>query len=570
MPLFFGSFTKALLGVFEFPVSDDLAYKLDLPNTGEADELSLILLSSGLNGEYIYDIAGGLDETQLSKYRSGKRQVHSEIVDRYKDSDVRKIVSPFFIENITPNIPLERRYDLIQSLLDLIEGDSRISDRQKHEFRRKALDGSLNDFLVEVFIYAVKSPLPSRAPDEPSSKQGYRCGKHRVYNCPYDPAEIYMEQEALNALRQNFADGKHIVAICGEEGIGKTELALRYACEVALDIRKTVVWIDAADEETIFKSLRQFLLEKNLNKNATSKDLVADSIVKDEFLTWADINNDWLMVFDNIGTANNEEQIYSQYMPQGGRGDILLTATGDCLPEAASVVLAFQDDKTPAFEYLRRRYGDRYPVSPFRPNPPFTFRNIPFVLEMMSGYALSTGDFEMNILMDSGLGFFEPNSYEDSELGMVIPVRSYDYKEKQLASLSCEELVQRAFRVLWSHIDAPYRFLLSLMAQMPHGELNAGKLEEICYGEGNYDYYRKAIPANVWSYLLNVDELTNVLHQLVSLGICKAAYYAIDDPRWDNHFGGLKKVRIHRLLRRYINMDTQPDSLLLCEKLLSL
>ena len=44
MPLFFGSFTKALLGVFEFPVSDDLAYKLDLPNTGEADELSLILL----------------------------------------------------------------------------------------------------------------------------------------------------------------------------------------------------------------------------------------------------------------------------------------------------------------------------------------------------------------------------------------------------------------------------------------------------------------------------------------------------------------------------------------------
>lgn len=128
-----------------------------------------------------------------------------------------------------------------------------------------------------------------------------------------------MEQEALNALRQNFADGNHIVAICGEEGIGKTDLLCDMHAEVALDIRKTVVWIDAADEETIFKSLRQFLLEKNLNKNATSTDLVADSIVKDEFLTWADINNDWLMVFDNIGTANNEEQIYSQYMPQGGR-----------------------------------------------------------------------------------------------------------------------------------------------------------------------------------------------------------------------------------------------------------
>ena len=45
MSLFFGSFTKALLSVFEFPTHDNFAYKLDLPVTGEADELSLVLLS---------------------------------------------------------------------------------------------------------------------------------------------------------------------------------------------------------------------------------------------------------------------------------------------------------------------------------------------------------------------------------------------------------------------------------------------------------------------------------------------------------------------------------------------
>ena len=64
MSLFFGSFTKALLSVFEFPTHDDFAYKLDLPVTGEADELSLVLLSSGLDGEYIYDIAVGSSKVQ--------------------------------------------------------------------------------------------------------------------------------------------------------------------------------------------------------------------------------------------------------------------------------------------------------------------------------------------------------------------------------------------------------------------------------------------------------------------------------------------------------------------------
>ena len=148
MSLFFGSFTKALLSVFEFPTNDDFAYKLDLPVTGEADELSLVLLSSGLDGEYIYDIAVGLDETQLSKYRSGSRSVHRDVVARYKSTDVRERVKPFFQENITPNIPKERHYDLLQELLDLIDGDSRISDRQKHEFRKSALNDSLNDFLI--------------------------------------------------------------------------------------------------------------------------------------------------------------------------------------------------------------------------------------------------------------------------------------------------------------------------------------------------------------------------------------------------------------------------------------
>lgn len=575
MSLFFGSFTKALLSVFEFPSNDDFAYKLDLPVTGEADELSLVLLSSGLDGEYIYDIAVGLDETQLSKYRSGSRSVHRDVVARYKSTDVRERVKPFFQENITPNIPKERHYDLLQELLDLIDGDSRISDRQKHEFRKSALNDSLNDFLIEVFIYAVKSPIPEKNPNQPTAKLVYKNGRHRVYNCPYDPTGAYLEQDEINIVRQYFADGKHTVAICGEHGIGKTELALRYACEAALDTRRTVIWIDAKSEATILISLRQFLLEKNLDKNATSTKLVADSVIKDEYLSWANINEDWLIIFDNVGPAKNGDQAYLQYMPQNTKGDILLTVSDECPAVAAGVVLEPRKDKTAAYNYLRRRYGDQYLFTPFTPDPPFTFQNIPFVLELMSSYALATGDFELKVLKGRSVDFFEPGESEpmiDDELGMIVLVRSHGDIEEQINGMSCEDLIQKAFNLLWSYIDSPYKFLLQMVANMPDGELHVDTFEEVFYGDDNYKYN---IPLEVPEYMLDEVEFADVLKQLVSMGVCKVSYYAKGDPRWNDHFAGLKKIRLHSLVQGYIKADkdycgiTESDFMELIEKVSS-
>lgn len=555
MSLFFGSFARALLSVFEFPTNEDLAYKLDLPVTGEADELSLVLLSSGLDGEYIYDIAVGLDETQLSKYRSGSRSVHRDVVARYKSTDVRERVKPFFQENITPNIPLERRYDLLQELLDLIDGDSRISDRQKHEFRRRALNDSLNDFLVEVFIYAVKSPIPEKNLNQSNAKLDYRSGKHRVYNCPYDPSDIFMERDELDAVRQIFSDSNHIVAICGEDGIGKTDLALRYACEAALDLRKTVIWIDAEDEAAILKSLRQFLLEKNLNPNAANPELTADATIKEEYLSWVNINDGWLIIFDNAESAKNANQAYLQYMPQNTNGDILLTVSDKCPSAVTNVMLEPQKDKTAAYDYLRRKYGDRYLFTPFLPNPPFTFRNIPFALELMSSYALATGDFELNVLKGRSVDFFDTRESEpmtDDELGMIVLIRSHDDIEEQINAMSCESLIQKAFYLLWSYIDSPYKFLLQMVAHMPDGELQVDTLEEVFYGDENY---KCNIPLEVLEYVLDEAEFTDTLKQLVTMGVCKVSYYAKGDPRWNDHFAGLKKIRLHSLVQEYIKAD---------------
>ena len=561
MPLFFGSFAKALLDVFEFPISDDLGYKLDLPATGEADELSLILLSSGLGGEYIYDIAEGLDETQLSKYRSGKRQVHSEIVERYKTPDVRERVEPFFRENITPNVPIERRYDLIQTLLNLIEEDKRISDRQKHIFRESALNDSLNNFLVEVFIYAMKSSAPKISRDEQSTQAIYGNGNYRVYNCPYDPSSVFMERDELDYIRQNYAKGNRLVAICGEEGIGKTELALRYACEAALDLRRAVIWIDAEDEGSILRSIRQFLLEKNLNKNATRAKLVADSVVIEEFLAWAGTNNDWLIVFDNVGAEMSSNQACLQYFPRLNNGDILLTISGEAPAEAIKIVLKPQEDNSASYDYLRSRYENRHLVSVFSASPPLTFRNIPFVLEIMSGYALATGDFELDVVTDSRIGFIDLGSNKDIELGMIVPIRSYSYLERRLSELSCEELIQKAVRVAWNCIDARYKFLLQLAAWMPSSEIRVEMLEEMFFSGTDYDYYRKVIPLAIGEYMTHADKFTDILRQLIALGVCKAAYYAKEDPRWNAHFSGLKKIRLHHLVCKYVKEQKGYDGI---------
>lgn len=555
MSLYFGSFTRALLNFFEFAANDDLEYKLDLPTSSKADKLSLILLSSGLGGEYIYDIAEGLDESQLSRYRSGKRQVHSEIVDRYKIPDIRERVEPFFQENITPNIPFERRYDLMRELLDLIDKDNRISDRQKHEFRRRALNCSLNNFLAEVFIYAIKSPSPNDTQSKSKTAITYKNGRYRVYNCPYDPYEIFMERNELNIVRQHFADGNHTVAICGEHGIGKTELALRYACEAALDTRRTVIWIDARSEATILMSLRQFLLEKNLDKNATSTELVADSVIKDEYLSWINTNEGWLIIFDNVRPAENGNQAYLQYLPKNTNGNILLTVSDEYPPVAVSVVLEPRENKTAAYNYLRRRYGDQYLFSPFTPDPPFTFQNIPFVLELMCSYALATGDFELNVLKGHGEDFFEPGESEpmiDEDLGMIVPVHSHSDIEEQINAMSCKNLIQKAFYLVWSYIALPYKFLLQMVATIPDGELQVDTLEEVFYGDENYKYN---IPSEVLEYVLDETEFTDALEQLVSMGICKVSYYAKSDPRWNDHFAGLKKIRLHSLVQEYIKAD---------------
>lgn len=282
---------------------------------------------------------------------------------------------------------------------------------------------------------------------------------------------------------------------------------------------------------------------------------MTDSAIKNEYLSWANINEGWLIIFDNVASAKDGNQAYLQYLPKNTKGDILLTVSDKCPAVAASIVLEPQKDKTAAYNYLRRRYGDRYLFTPFTPYPPFTFQNIPFVLELMSSYALATGDFELNVLKGRSTDFFEPGESEpmdDDELGMIVLVRSYNDIEERINAMSSEDLIQKAFYLLWSYIASPYKFLLQMVAYMPDGELHVDTLEEVFYGDENHKY---SIPLEVLEYVLDEVEFTDALKQLVSMGICKISYYAKGDPRWNEHFAGLKKIRLHSLAKEYIKAD---------------
>jgi hypothetical protein len=119
--------------------------------------------------------------------------------------------------------------------------------------------------------------------------------------------------EQLWRLRSVFVENKRMTptihTIRGFGGIGKTQLALKYAYEY-LDEYDTVCWVECTTEDSLTKACFEFLL-------ATGESVTEIP----RFTHWFQSRSNWLLIFDDINDSVPVEHL----IPKIGNGHIIKT-----------------------------------------------------------------------------------------------------------------------------------------------------------------------------------------------------------------------------------------------------
>ena len=175
------------------------------------------------------------------------------------------------------------------------------------------------------------------------SNQKFAIGFHleRVHIIPhFTPRREYME--TLESLLPNVSAGRKVAVLYGLGGIGKTQLAIKFAKDHRAEFA-SILFLDGSSQESLFKSFalihRRIIKSEKAQAQAQAQApgtaLSAGSIqterekVAEEVVQWLalDQNSRWLLIFDNVDREPSDEGGFNvvSYFPPKDHGSILIT-----------------------------------------------------------------------------------------------------------------------------------------------------------------------------------------------------------------------------------------------------
>jgi hypothetical protein len=184
-----------------------------------------------------------------------------------------------------------------------------------------------------------------------------------VFNLPAVAANFTGRGDELAELDELLAGADRVVvtAISGLGGVGKTQLAARYAQEHAHEY-EAVAWIRAEDGGT--RDLASFAVKLGLLVEG-----LAPADRAELALDWLSASSGlWLLVLDNVASPLQLEQL----LPRAGNGRVLVTSRDRSLREFAPILTLDVFDENTATRYLTERAG--------RPGDPDAARELALAL----------------------------------------------------------------------------------------------------------------------------------------------------------------------------------------------
>lgn len=140
--------------------------------------------------------------------------------------------------------------------------------------------------------------------------------------------ELWKDLEEKLQIRHGKARVPYAVALQGLGGVGKSQLALKYA-ESKRDRYNPILWIDATDEESARSSFGRCAAELGLSgyQEEKQRTAITDDRAVQRVLQWLrdrkETDDEWLVIVDN---ADDARWGIKDAMPKGSRGTIIITS----------------------------------------------------------------------------------------------------------------------------------------------------------------------------------------------------------------------------------------------------
>jgi hypothetical protein len=155
------------------------------------------------------------------------------------------------------------------------------------------------------------------------------------YVVPLETVESYTQRKNLWSeledkmrIRHDNASVPYAVAISGLGGVGKSQLALKFA-ETHKDHYNPILWVDATDKELVLSSFQRLATALQLQINANTKhgSVLTDDGNVQAVLRWlSKTDGKWLVIIDN---ADDFTFGIKNVIPKGPRGSVLITSQNE-------------------------------------------------------------------------------------------------------------------------------------------------------------------------------------------------------------------------------------------------